>query len=337
MKKAFTLIELLVVIAIIAILAALLMPALARAREEARRAACRANLHNIGLGLEMSAGNHDGVWPQSYEGDRRADIFCNAFGRIVGEAYVEDIAIYSCPSTGDRVTISDLNGDGDPYSLPNLGTGEPGTMEHVLNSDYGYDNGRVHKNSNAGRAVAGDLMRHVYHDPNPGNLGDPLVDAVHPQMDVVHGAASGANILFFDNAVEWVDVTKAIPGQGSTLGIPIEQPQLAGTEFEWLIQDHPSGIPLARYGWMDNPRVDVGRNEFMAAADDPLSDENGDADDMYALETSSPSLFTVASDTDCIMAGARAGGYQPSLDKDREDAYIQPVEEQLHTCGWPQL
>lgn len=133
-RQGFTLIELLVVIAIIALLAAILFPAFARARENARRSTCTSNVKQLGTSMAMYVQDYDSMYPPRPPAPTAPGPFpcrpCRTDGglwKTQVQPYTKSQQIFVCPS--DRGVPTAL----DPI---NAAVPKPARMADFYGSSY---------------------------------------------------------------------------------------------------------------------------------------------------------------------------------------------------------
>ncbi|MBI5092733.1 MAG: DUF1559 domain-containing protein [Candidatus Hydrogenedentes bacterium] len=200
-RRGFTVLELTAVIATIGILAAILLPALARARESARRASCLNNLSQLGIALHMYAAEHDGSLPWSGgKGDAKCLLTFWA-------DYVTDPRSFICPSDPTATGFDAVESGNPAFTTDELGAWSDRTKPEIRSIRCSYDYLGVYSH---GPIVLPELPAPIPVAPIMWDLTGSLPETGSSTSYWNH-IPGGGNVLWLDGSVtfmkkpEWVD------------------------------------------------------------------------------------------------------------------------------------
>jgi prepilin-type N-terminal cleavage/methylation domain-containing protein len=256
-RAAYTLIELLVVVAIIAILASLLLPALARAKVEGKKAVCISNFHQLQLAWQLYTDDHNDRFPlndlRSVQGEVESDPnwvagwmqrqdnwldntngtkMIKTFGGI--GSYLNDVKIFKCPSD---------------QSLAKIGGRQLPRVRSVAMNDYfGGQNGDIDPNGDPTSyhyQTSANLLAHpplengaVFIDTHEDSIASGFFQVAPPFAPWWEGFPgnrhAGATISFSDGHVichRWLDERTKMPISGVQLP-SMKQP--GNKDIHWL-------------------------------------------------------------------------------------------------------
>jgi prepilin-type N-terminal cleavage/methylation domain-containing protein/prepilin-type processing-associated H-X9-DG protein len=215
--KAFTLIELLVVIAIIAILAAMLMPALGRAKETAKRISCLNNLAQLSLAAHIYVDDSQGNYPPRSGSDRWPDKFFDNYGK--NTTLLLCFSETGTPVTGGSAASNNvadasprsylINGWNDYFQNPNA---TPPDVLGLNQGDSMKENAIVHPSDTAVLGEKKSTAPDFYMDLNEGAgndfsgvLEESRHDSRGPDTDT-----GGSNYAFCDGSARYMKVHTAL-------------------------------------------------------------------------------------------------------------------------------
>lgn len=218
-RAGFTLVELLVVIAIIAVLAALLLPSLAGAKSAALSTACKNNLRQIGIALNLYT-QENRHYPPSFYRDTAVNTFITyGWPAHLLENTSSNTAVFRCPARGQEFAW--------PAAQSRLGYPFPFNIDPTTSRfSYGYNSRGTATIGNfnslgleidvAANRVSNPADMIAIGDSNGDGREDGLISFVRqfatspvpfPPGDL---HKKGANIVFCDGHVEWQKQTKWI-------------------------------------------------------------------------------------------------------------------------------